>query len=234
MIRLKNILGFICIALLANSAAADGFQTHASIHDVARKFMLDHIKSTYSQKADIKPGNLDSRLKLRKCALPLEASLPNGSRGIGKITVAVKCSDRKPWSLHVPVSVSLLKSVLVAKEPLPRGKLLVKSDLQQVKYDLARLPNGYISKFENSVGMKLKRPLATGVALTPNMIEKPRLITRGQRVTILAQSGNMVVRSSGKALANGAVGERIGVVNIKSKRKLEGVVTASGEVKVAI
>lgn len=234
MYKLLNTFGFICIASLATNAAAAGYQSHKSIHNVARQFMLDHVKSAYGQKPEIKSGNLDSRLKLKQCAKPLEASLPEGSRGIGKITVAVKCKDSKPWSLHVPVSVSLFKYVLVAKETLPRGKLLVKSDLKRAKYDLARLQSGYINKFENSVGMKLKRNLIVGAALTPNMIEKPRVITRGQRVTILAQTGGMQIRTRGKALAHGAAGERIGVVNIKSKLKLEGVVTASGEVKVDI
>ena len=50
----------------------------------------------------------------------------------------------------------------------------------------------------------------------------------------MAQSGLMVVRMKGKALASGAVGERIKVMNVKSRKKLEGVITSSGEVKVDI
>ncbi|NNE63328.1 MAG: flagellar basal body P-ring formation protein FlgA, partial [Gammaproteobacteria bacterium] len=64
------------------------------------------------------------------------------------------------------------------------------------------------------------------------MVEKPRIISRGQRVTILARVGGMEVRTSGKALAHGAAGERIAVQNIKSRQKLEGTVLASGEVKI--
>lgn len=234
MVRSLNIVGFICLTLCSYTAAASDFQTHASIHETARLFMQDFVKSTYEQKPDIKSGSLDSRLKLRPCTKPLEAWLPNGSRGIGRITVGVKCADHKPWSLHVPITVSLLKQVLVSKAPLPRGKILTRSDLKRVNYDLADLPNGYISEFRDSVGLKLKRTLTAGAALTPAMLEKPRLITRGQRVTILAQNGGMVVRTSGKALAHGAAGERITVVNIKSKSKLEGIITASGEVEVEI
>lgn len=234
MYRSINIFSFICIALLARSATAADFQTHASIYDTASRFMLDHVASRYELNTEIKPGTLDSRLTLRQCTKPLEASLPTGSRGIGKITVAVKCTDHKPWSLHVPITVSLYQDILVAKESLPRGKLLEKDDLKRSRYDLARLTNGYISQFDDSVGMKLKRPLTAGAALTPGMLEKPVLVQRGQRVTILAQSGGMVVRTSGKALAHGAAGERIGIINIKSRLKLEGVVTASGEVEVDI
>lgn len=234
MHRTLNIIGFTCIALLASNAAAAEFQSHTSIHDAARTFMQNHARTTFEQKPEIRPGKLDSRLKLRQCTLPLVTYLPDGSRGVGKMTVGVKCTDHKPWSLHVPIMVSLFKEVLVAKESLPRGKLLEKSDLKHTKYDLARLTHGYISELGDSVGMMLKRPLSAGAPLTPNMVEKPRLITRGQRVTIFARAGGMEVRTSGKALAHGAAGERIAVVNIKSKLKLEGTVTASGEVKVDI
>lgn len=231
---LITITATLLVPALVTPASAASYQSHASIHNVAKQFMLNHVKSTYGQKPEIKSGKLDSRLKLRQCTQPLLASLPERSRGIGKVSVAVKCSDHKPWSLHVPVTASLFKYVLVAKEPLPRGKLLEKSDLKRAKYDLARLQSGYINNYENSVGMKLKRSLITGAALTPSILEKPRLISRGQRVTILAQSAGMEIRTSGKALAHGAAGERIGVINTKSRLKIEGIVTASGEVKVDI
>lgn len=234
MCRTIYLFSFICIALLATKTNAADFQSHASIHDAARVFILDHIQSSYDQTPVIQSGKLDTRLKLRQCSQALETALPDGSRGIGKITLAVKCTDDKPWSLHVPMKVSLFKEVLVAKEPLPRGKLLEKNDLKRAKYDLAKLPHGYINSFKNSVGMKLKRPIAAGVAITPKMVEKPKVILRGQRVTILAKGGGIMVRTSGKALANGAVGDRIGVINIKSKQKMEGIVTGSGEVNVAI
>jgi len=50
----------------------------------------------------------------------------------------------------------------------------------------------------------------------------------------MAQSGSMLVRMRGKALDHGAVGDRIKVLNIKSRKKLEGIITVTGEVKVDI
>ena len=234
MYRLIKLFGFVFIASIATPAIAGNYQSHASIHEAARVYMQDYIENTYDQTPEIVSGKLDSRLKLRLCSLPLDTYLPDSSRGIGRITLGVKCADHKPWSLHVPIKVSLFKEVLVATEPLPRGKLLQSSDLKLARYDLSKLPNGYINELKKSVGMKLKRSIATGVALTPRMIEKPNLIVRGQRITILAKSGGIVVRTNGKALANGAAGDRIGVINIKSKQKMEGIVTGSGEVQVTI
>ena len=234
MFKTAQVYGLAFVASLTTPTLANNYQSHSSIHEAARAYMLSYVETKYEQTPEIVSGRLDSRLKLRLCSQPLDAYLPDGSRGIGKITLGVKCADLKPWSLHVPIKVSLFKEVLVAIEPLPRGKLLESSDLKLSKVDLSKLPYGFITDLKDSVGMKLKRSIATGVALTPKMVEKPNLILRGQRITILAKSGGIAVRTNGKALANGAAGERIGVINIKSKQKMEGIVTRAGEVRVTI
>ena len=234
MYILRLILITACTSLLLSNAHAAAYQSHSSIHKAARLHLKQHVSSLYKESAEIKPGILDSRLKLRKCTQTLETTLPEHSRGMGKISVRVKCSDFKPWSLHVPMTVSLFKKVLVASKPLPRNTLISDNDLKYVRLDLARLPHGYLDDIQQSIGKKLKRQLSIGTPLTPKMLEEPRLISKGQRVTILAQSNSMQVRTQGKALNHGVLGARIGVMNVKSRQKLEGVVLASGEVRVDI
>ncbi len=227
-------LAVTCLSLIVSSSYAASYQSHASIHKAARLALQQHVSTLHAQQAEIKPGKLDSRLKLRRCSKALQASLPERSRGIGKLTVSVKCADSKPWSLHVPMQVSLYKDVLIAVRPLSRGDLLSADDVVLKRYDLANLPHGYLDNLEQSLGMKVKRQVSAGSALTPKMVEKPRIIQKGQRVSIIAQSGSMQVRTQGKALDDGVAGERIGIMNLKSKQKLEGMVTISGEVRVDI
>ena len=227
---------FVCVGfnLFSTSVAAANFQSHASIFGTARQFILQRIHTVYKKRPDIKNGNLDSRLKLNQCSRPLVAYLPKGSRDLGRITVGVKCPAVKSWSLHVPMSVSIYKKVLIAAYSIPRGKVLLKEDFKLAKYDLARLPNGYIENLSQIQGMKLTRNLSIGVPLSPSMIKKPQIIKRGQRIFIIARSGKLEVRMSGKALAHGAVGDRIAVVNLSSKKKLEGVIMKDGTVNVEI
>jgi flagella basal body P-ring formation protein FlgA len=56
-------------------------------------------------------------------------------------------------------------------------------------------------------------------------------VKKGNQVVILAQIGTLQVRMNGKALSNGAVGERIKVENNSSNRRIEATVIASGVVK---
>lgn len=228
----------VCVSILIcadiSVAAAAAYQSHESIYQAVKKFTSTQLTSGSNNHSSVKIGKLDSRLKLGRCKKSLQAFLPKGGRKLGKTTVAVKCAGTKPWSLHVPVTISVFENVLVATRQLQRGEILSASDVKLEKHDLANLPYGFFESVAMSTGMKLKRRVLEGAVLTPAMLKKPQIISRGQHVTIMARSGRMQVRMDGKALANGAAGERIKVMNLKSKQKLEGVITASGEVKVDI
>jgi len=232
-----NKLALCCGVFLILSSSvshAAAYQSHASIYKTAKIFLNSNSLSKKNNQTTIKVGKLDSRLKLKKCSKRLQAFLPKGSRKMGKTTVGVKCVGTKPWSLHVPVTISVFGDVLVAKRQLLKGDVLSVSDLKLEKHNLTNLPHGYIEEINSSAGMKVKRRITAGSVITPSMLKKPRIVTRGQKITILAKIGHMQVSMEGKALAHGAAGERIQVMNTKSSKKLEGVITDKGEVKVDI
>lgn len=216
------------------SAATTGVQSHDSILQAAQDFMESHSKGLHDTPAEIRTGRLDSRLRLAQCEAPLETFLPPGGRTLGNTTVGVRCSIPKPWTLYVPVTVNLYKQVVVAADALPRGTILQRDQVKAARRNLAKLPQGYFIDPERLVGMKLKRNVAGGLPLSPTMVAAPQVIKRGQRVTLVANTGSVAVTMSGKALANGAAGERIRVKNLSSKRIIEGLVTSSGEVIVGI
>ncbi|VAW54156.1 hypothetical protein MNBD_GAMMA05-1528 [hydrothermal vent metagenome] len=232
----KRFIHCCSVFLILSSSAshAVAYQSHSSIYKTAKTFLSANVLSKQNNQATITVGKLDSRLKLKKCSKRLQAFLSKGSRQVGKTTVGVKCDGTKPWSLHVSVVISVFGDVLVAKRQLYKGDVLSASDLEIEKHDLANLPHGYLEEKASSTGMKVKRRITAGTVITPSMLKKPRIVSRGQKITILAKIGRMQVRMEGKALAHGAAGDRIRVVNIKSRKKLEGVITVKGEVKVDI
>jgi flagella basal body P-ring formation protein FlgA len=217
-----------------SAAVAGSYQSHKSIYQAAESFILKQVQTQHSQRPDIKASGLDSRLKLKKCNKSLRAFLPKGSREMGRTTVGVKCTGTKPWSLHVPVTISIYKNVLVASRTLQKGDVLTKADVKLAKHDIGSLSYGFFENTTSGIGMKIKRRAQAGTVLTPSMLKKQQVIKRGQKVSITAQSGRMQIKMMGEALNNGAVGDRIKVMNIKSRRKLEGIVTSSAEVKVDI
>jgi flagella basal body P-ring formation protein FlgA len=60
----------------------------------------------------------------------------------------------------------------------------------------------------------------------------PELVVRGQTVTLVAGSPGVEVRMQGKALASGAEGDRLMVSNLRSGRRVEGIVLSDGSVQI--
>jgi flagella basal body P-ring formation protein FlgA len=222
------------IVLNAQAAETAGIQSHESILDAARQFMETYSANLHDMPAEIHMGRLDSRLHLVECGEALETFLPSGGRTLGNTTVGVRCSRPKSWTLYVPVTVSIFKQVVVTTDALPRGTVLNSRQVKVARRNLAKLPQGYYVDPQSLVGMKLKRNVSGGLPLTPMMVEAPEVIKRGQRVTLISRGSGITVRMPGQAMANASAGEHIRVKNLSSKRIVEGVVTASGEVQVGI
>jgi len=138
------------------------------------------------------------------------------------------------WTLYVPVEIAVHGQVLVLAQPLPRGTQLQTSHLRLERHDVGSLSTGYLADLDEARDMVLRRALQAGTVLTPQMVEPPRLVRRGQRVTLLAEGASVAVRVEGEALGDGARGERVKVRNLSSKNVVEGLVLSHGVVGVSM
>jgi flagella basal body P-ring formation protein FlgA len=112
--------------------------------------------------------------------------------------------------------------------------VLSRQDLVAVQRDVGALPYGYFTDSETLVGQQLKRPVRPGDILSPAMVAPAPAVERGQTVWIAAESGGIKVTMKGEALADGAIGERVPVRNLSSKRVLEAEVISANLVRVAL
>jgi flagella basal body P-ring formation protein FlgA len=62
---------------------------------------------------------------------------------------------------------------------------------------------------------------------------KPEIVARNDTVTIVYQAPGLVLTLRGQAQEAGALGDTIGVLNIDSKRTVQGVISAPGRVTVS-
>lgn len=231
----KAAYGLAMTASLTTSAlAATPVQDHESIRRAAEQFITDVVRSSHGQTPDVRAGKLDSRLRLSHCEEPLEAFQPPGGKTLGNITVGVRCSGSKSWSLYVPVKVSIYDRVVAAARPLTRGEVVQAGDVKMVERDLAQLQSGYFSDPEEVAGMEVTRTIAMDAALTNYLVKEPLQVRRGQRVSLIANIGGLEVRMAGEALADGANGARIKVRNLSSKRVVDGTVISASAIQVAM
>lgn len=221
-------------AFTVTALPAAPVQDHESIRKTAELFISDVVRSSHGQTPEVRAGKLDSRLRLSQCDEPLEAFQPPGGKTLGNITIGVRCSGTSSWSLYVPVKVSIYDRIVAAARPLTRGEVLQVNDLKLVERDLAQLQSGYFSDPAEVAGKEVTRTVAMDAALTNYQVKDPLQVRRGQRVSLVANSGGLEVRMTGEALADGAAGARIKVRNLSSKRVVDGIVLSASTIQVAM
>lgn len=236
--RFISRLFTFCLAILtllvisAKGNTADIWQSRQQLIDTATAHALSGPAVSSLSNVRIEASPLDSRLKLRKCSKPLEAFHPFRTQISHKITVGVACNDDKPWTIFVPVAITAEYEVVNLTRSLPRGARLTRENMAEKKLRMRPNQQPFISSLENALGKELSRSLSAGTSLTHAMVRAPKVISRGDTITVIISKGALEVRSSGTALQDGSVGQKIALINSSSRRKVEGWVQTNGSVRV--
>lgn len=130
----------------------------------------------------------------------------------------------------------MLLALLIAAEvpvlarDVLRGELLSASDfvLEERAGVTALLPPQAV------LGHEATRRLPAGTVIRSADVAPPRLVKRGEPVTLLVQSGGLSISAQGRALADGRRGDLVRVVATATNRTLDGVVAAPGTVRIAV
>lgn len=230
--NMKIIKCFIVLlAFFATRTLAVEMQELESIRNAVQLFVEANVDTRVGE-VEVTVGQLDSRLRLAQCELPLEASFPNNVKPLGNITVGIRCEGVKPWSLMVQTRIQQFIDVVVAARPLGRNITLKMSDLQLTRTDISRLNGGYYATMQEVNNMVLKRPVTAGTVLSTSMLKPAILIKRGEKVIISAETGSLQIKMEGVALQEGAKGALIEVRNISSRQVIEAEVLSPGVVRV--
>lgn len=195
-------------------------------------FIKNKLKDRYHGKILIEVKNLDKRLNLKKCNGKISYSIPNYSEIGQRTIVKLSCNDKNSWKLHLPVKIKVLNDVLVSSKLISKDSLINSKDLSIQKMDTLNLTNGYfLAKHKNEIiGKIAKFQMRAGKVISPRNIASKKIIKRGDKINIKYNSTLINVKTKGIALRDAGLNEKISVKNIKSKKILEGIVTAKDEI----
>jgi len=192
--------------------------------EAARVAVQEYVAGLLGPGVDIDVNRPDPRLRLAQCSQPLEVFEQGRPISVGTNTLGVRCPGAVPWTIYLSARVSQLVPVLVTTRPLSLGHVITAEDLALVSQDQGRLRQGTLADPSLAIGRVVTRPLTAGMPLTPMHVAVATVVRRGERVTIRAGSSGLAVEAPGKALADGAPGNRIRVENLRSRRVVEGTV----------
>lgn len=224
--------GYPVVAVSGISDQEEDIQPLASIVSaVADASKLRAEQQGYSS-VDVEVRPLDNRLRLPLCTQPLSTFIPPGGDILGAISVGVRCSGIKSWTIYARANVSAKKAIPVLARPLPRNSLISRSDIKIIHQPLQFSNQDVITDPDAIIGMELSRALNAESTLKPNYLRAPKVIKRGQQVVLISGTRGLEVRMKGKALKDATAGERVNVTNLSSGQKIEGIANTDGTVTV--
>ena len=130
-------------------------------------------------------------------------------------------------------SVVETPEAVVALRAVGRGEVIRASDVAIERRPKATLGTGVIDRPEQIVGFAARRALRVGQPLRANDLMKPEIVRQNETVTIVYEVPGLFLSVRGKAIDSGAEGDLVSVLNVQSKRTVQGTVTGPGRVSVA-
>ncbi len=128
--------------------------------------------------------------------------------------------------------VEVYHPVVVTKRPISNKSILTEEDMALEIRPLSKLPQDIVLDIKSLIGKQLKTSLKAGTVLRTCYIEDPIIVKNNSLVEIIAKNEKLIVRTKGKALQNGRIGEMIKVQNLSSKKVIVGKVVSASEVEV--
>ncbi|TAL71623.1 MAG: flagellar basal body P-ring formation protein FlgA [Rhodanobacter sp.] len=212
-----------------------GIGTPIGAHATARSAAEQAVRAyfgTPGARVVAQAAALNPRLRLAPCGVPLTAKVPDGVRAMPQVSVPVSCRQTpQGWTIRVPVHLQVFRQVLVTTHALRRGDGIHADDVRSEERDVARLGYGYLDQPDQLADRTLARALPAGSVLTPAALGGRTMVRAGDRVQMVAQLGDIVVRADGVALGSGDNGTRLRVRNGSSGTIVDGVVSGPGVVR---
>jgi len=153
--------------------------------------------------------------------------------GLVPLEVSVFANKRMVQTVPMVVQVMMNRSVLVARRTINQGASIGSVDLERVELSFNRADAVGMADASQAIGQRARRVITAGMAIQSDMLEPVPVVRRGQLVTLTSVSGSIHIVTTGKAGADGLVGDLIKVRSVEDRKvEYDAVVTSPGHVQI--
>jgi flagellar basal body P-ring formation protein FlgA len=145
-------------------------------------------------------------------------------------TLAAPSKDKPLVTKKIMGRIERMVKVPVLRENLSAGTIIGMKDIDYIEIAQRTLKTGIILNANKLTGMTPRRIINAGAPIDPANLEAPRLVERGDLVTMVFNEKGLQLTAQGKAMEDGAKGDRIRVTNSSSNKTVMAEVTDSKEV----
>ena len=226
MSKLKIFITFLLFMSNFSSLASANSYDRAFILNFAKEYVENNTPVPATGKRVVEPAQIDSRIVLKPCSIPLTANIPDNYSS-RNVNVKISCESSKPWQMFLPVKVTTTVPVLTTKYKINKGTILDKDNIVVQWRDLSRIRSEILDDIDSVVGARSKRTLSQGAIITKRTI---CVVCKNENVTIIAKSDDFMIKTAGIALKNATFGEQVKVRNTRSGRTINAQVKAINQV----
>jgi flagellar basal body P-ring formation protein FlgA len=126
-----------------------------------------------------------------------------------------------------------IADAVVPNRTIGRGEIVKAADVSVERRPRSEVTVDVPASISEVVGRAARQALRVGQPLHRSDLAKPELVKRDENVTLVYQIPGIMLSSRGKALEAGGEGDVINVLNVQSKRNIQGVITGPGRVAIS-
>ncbi|HCQ71237.1 MAG: flagella basal body P-ring formation protein FlgA [Alphaproteobacteria bacterium] len=147
-------------------------------------------------------------------------------------TIMAPSKDNPVIQKRISGKIIPLAQIPTLKSSLRSGDVIGRHDIRMITVPMHSVNHDTYLRAEDLYGLTPRRIITAGSAIKEMDVEQPRIVQRGESVTMIYQHGGMRLTATGKAMEFGAKGDLIRVVNNQSSQSIDAIVTGTQEVTV--
>jgi flagellar basal body P-ring formation protein FlgA len=127
----------------------------------------------------------------------------------------------------------MMVQVAMLNHNVATGDALSERDIEWSRAAADKVGSDAVTDASRLVNCESRRSLNAGSILHMHDLRGAKLVSKGSLVTLAVETPYMTLNTQGRAMADGAMGDTIQVINTQSNRSVDAVVVASGKVSVS-
>lgn len=221
---MDKLIYILLFVVLSNFVLAESNFSGERLKEACLQYVISKVGES-----EVKFLTSVNNLKFNEDGVSAEISHSSDLIGVTKLNLIFKKDKQIIETKSVSVKIITAKDIFIFSNDLNFGDIISANDIILVKKYSDKV---LINNPEYIVGKKLTRNVQKGLPVEPQHLETVPIIERGDKVSILAISGKVVVSTGGEALSDAKVGEILRVRKSNSQKVYEGIALADGSVKI--
>lgn len=233
----KSLPAAVVCAVLAFGVAAGEIKTDpANFAAVVKSAVREKLEAELSgpgkwvESVDVAMPEKIKKDDFDSMSVAVQSVSPSGDRAF--VTVSFKKDGKLISRVNLSAALKLSVDTYVASHDLKRGTQITQANIRAERAPAGPWFEKYAVNAEDLLGKHVDRNIKQGTPIRLDQVARPKMVSVGDSVTIIAKKGSLMISASGKAKQDGELGELIKVSNIDSSKTLTARVTGHGEVLV--